>query len=209
MSRLQGQILEMIRQRGRNKVFASKDFIALGTRDAVDQALSRLARAGEVRRLGRGLYHRPQVNDRLGLELPPNPDEVAQALARRTGNRIVPSGAVAANALGLSTQVPAKRVYLTDGRSREVRVGSMVFTIRHAAAKDLPLGSPSSAQVIQALHFLGRDAVGEETVSRLRRRLSARERRKFLEDARYATEWIAEVARQVAAGEPEEAVSHG
>jgi hypothetical protein len=149
------------------------------------------------------------VNETLGVELPPDTDETAQALARRTGNRIVPSGAVAANALGLSTQVPAKLVYLTDGRSREVRVGSMLFTLRHAAAKDLPLGSPASAQVIQALHFLGRDAVGAETVTRLRRRLSDRERERLLADARYATDWIAEVARQIAAGEPLEAVSHG
>ena len=209
MSSLQTQILDVVRRCSRGKVFASKDFLALGTREAVDQALSRLARAGEVRRLGRGLYHRPRLNETLGIELPPDTDEVAQALARRTGNRVVPSGAVAANALGLSTQVPAKLVYLTDGRSRELQVGGMLFTVRHAAAKDLPQGSPTSAQVIQALHFLGRDAVSEETVSRLRRRLSARERERLLEDARYATEWIAEVARQVAASEPLEAVSHG
>jgi hypothetical protein len=209
MASLQTTILDLIRKRGRGKVFASKDFLDLGTREAVDQALSRLARAGEITRLGRGLYHNPRVNETLGIELAPDADEVAQALARRTGSRIVPSGAVAANALGLSTQVPAKPVYLTDGRPRQVRVGNTVFTVRHAAPKDLPPGSPLSALVIQALRFLGRDAVGEETVSRLRRRLSPRERRKFLEDARYSSEWIAKVARQVAADESQEALSNG
>lgn len=209
MSNLPSRILEFIRKRGRGKVFTSKDFLDLGTREAVDQALSRLARAGDVRRLGRGLYDRPRRNETLGIELPPEADQVARALGRRTGHRMVPSGAVAANALGLSTQVPAKPTYLTDGRSREVRIGNTVFILRHAAAKDLPLGRPLSAQVIQALHLLGKDAVDEETVGRLRRRLSAREQQELLEDARYATEWIAAVARQIAAGEPQEAVFHG
>src|SRR4051794_6480783 len=154
MSSVQGKILDLVRERGRGKVFISKDFLDLGMREAVDQALSRLARTGEIRRLGRGLYHCPRVNETLGIELPPDAEEVAQALARKTGSRIVPSGAVAANALGLSTQVPAKPVSLTDGRTREVRVGNTVFTVRHAAPKDIPAGSPSSALVIQALHFL-------------------------------------------------------
>ena len=79
--------LDRIRSKGRGKVFSSKDFLDLGSRDAVDQALSRLARAGELRRLGRGLYHYPRTNQRLGLELPPDPDEIAFALGRRTGTR--------------------------------------------------------------------------------------------------------------------------
>ena len=95
-------ILDRIRTKARGKVFATKDFLDLGSRDAVDQALSRLAKAGELRRLGRGLYYYPRTNLRLGLELPPDPDEVAFALARRTGTRVTPSGALAANRLGLS-----------------------------------------------------------------------------------------------------------
>jgi hypothetical protein len=205
---VQTKILDMLRRRGRGKVFTSKDFLGLGTREAVDQALSRLARAGEIRRLGRGLYQCPRRNEALGVELAPDADEVAWALARKTRSRIVPSGAVAANALGLSTQVPAKPVYLTDGRTRQVQIGNTVFTVKHAAPKDLPLGSPVSAMVFQALRYLGRDAIDAEVVSRLRR-LSAGQKRKLLADARYATEWVADVVRRVAADEPQEAVSHG
>jgi hypothetical protein len=208
MLSLQTRIFGLISKRERGKVFASKDFLDIGSREAVDQALSRLARRGEISRLGRGLYYCPRRNETLGIELPPDPDEVAQALARRTGNRIVPSGAVAANTLGLSTQVPAKPVYLTDGRTRKLRIGNTVFTVRHVPPKDLPLGSPSSAMVIQALRFLGRDAISADTVSRLRRKLSPQERRKLLEDARYTAEWIADVARRVA-DETEEALAHG
>ena len=120
----------------------------------------------------------------------------------------MPSGAVAANLLGLSTQVPAKLVYLTDGRSRQVRVGNMAFFLHHAAPKTSP-GQPGHALVIQALYFLGKDAVDAETIGRLRRRLSARERRQLLQDARYTTEWITAVARQVADDEPQEALTNG
>jgi Family of unknown function (DUF6088) len=197
-------ILDIIRRKNRGKIFISKDFIDIGSREAVDQALSRLAREGTIRRVGRGLYYLPRMNEALGIDLAPDTDEVAQALARQTGSRVVPTGAVAANQLGLSTQVPARPVYLTDGRTRTVPVGNTVFVLRHAPPKELPLGSPVSAMVFQALRYLGKEAIKEETVSRLRRKLTARQRKKLLEDAQYTTEWITEVVRRVAAEEPQE-----
>lgn len=208
MLAIQSQILDRIRSTGRGKVFTSKDFLDLGSREAIDQALSRLARAGDIERLGRGLYHFPQLNERLGIPLSPDADEVAEALARQTGSRIAPSGAVAANRLGLSTQVPAKPVYLTDGRTRQVRVGNLVFVMRHAAPKELPLGSRISAMVFQALRHLGRSAVDNEAVSRLRRTLSPQQKGELLRDARYTTDWIADVVRQLAIEKPE-IVTHG
>jgi len=208
MLAVQDHILDRIRTTGRGKVFTSKDFLDLGSREAIDQALSRLARAGEIHRLGRGLYHFPQLNERLGILLSPDADEIAEALARQTGSRIAPSGAVAANRLGLSTQVPAKPVYLTDGRTRHVRVGKLVFVMRHAAPKELPLGSRISAMVFQALRHLGRSAVDSEAIARLRRGLSPKQKGELLRDARYTTDWIADVVRQVAAEEPE-IVAHG
>lgn len=208
MKTVQDAILDALRRNWRGKVFTAKDFLQVGSRDAVDQALSRLARSGEINRLGRGLYHYPRTNPRLGIQLAPDTDEIAQALARRTGSRIAPSGAVAANRLGLSTQVPAKPVYLTDGRSREVKVGKIVIVVKHVAPKELPLGNPLSALVFQALRHLGKDAVNNEVISRLRRAVPAKDRRKLLADARYTTDWVAEVVRKVAAQEPEEAV-HG
>ncbi|MCI0463359.1 MAG: DUF6088 family protein, partial [Gemmataceae bacterium] len=129
-------------------------------------------------------------------------DDVAAALARRVGARIAPSGALAANRLGLTTQVPAKLVYLTDGRSRRVNAANAVFLIQHVAPKDLPAGSPTSAAVFQALRYVGEGAVDDQVIARLRRALTAKDRRKLLEDARYATGWIAEAVRQVAPNSP-------
>jgi len=207
MSTIQDDILDRIRSQGRGKVFTPKDFLDLGSRDAADQSLSRLVKGGEIQRLGRGLYHYPRVNERLGIPLAPDLDEIAEALARQTGSRVVPSGAVAANRLGLSTQVPANPVYLSDGRTRQVRIGSTTIQIRHAAPKELPVGSRSSAMVFQALRHLGQAAVDDQVIARLRRALSPKQRQELLQDARYTTDWIAAVVRQVVQDEKE--LSHG
>ena len=164
MTPVQDVILDQLRHRSRGKVYTSKDLVHLGNRAAVDQALSRLARDGTLQRLARGLYYYPRTNPRLGIVVSPSADDIASALARQTGSRIAPSGALAANRLGLSTQVPAKHVYLTDGRSREVRVGNQVFAMKHVVPKELPIGSPVSAAVFQALRFLGSDSIDDAVI---------------------------------------------
>lgn len=209
MNTVQSNVLARMRRKPR-KVHISKDFLDLGSRAAVDLALFRLVASKAVQRIGRGLYHIPRMNLRLGIELAPDLDEVAQALARRTGSRVVPSGAVAANSLGLSTQVPAKPVYLTDGRTRNVRLGNTVISLKHTPPKDLPLGSPMSAMVFQALRYLGRKAIGQETIARLRRRLSTEERQRLLKDTHHVTDWVAATVRKVClAKDNPEGTPHG
>jgi len=205
---IQDTIVGRLRRQGRGKVFTPKDFLDIGRRGAVDQALSRLAGADTVQRLGRGLYCYPKINKRLGIAIPPDVNEIADALARQTGSRIAPSGATAANRLGLSTQVPARPVYLTDGRSRQVRVGNFVVVIKHVSPKELPVGNPTSATVLQALRHLGKDAVDATVVSRIHKALSPRNRSQLLRDARYTTDWIADAVRKIA-GDQAEGVSHG
>lgn len=203
MSTVQDQILQRIRTQGRGRVFIPKDFLDLGSRDAADQALSRLVKSGDVQRLGRGLYHFPVVNERLGVPSVADLDDIAEALGRQTGSQVVPSGAVAANRLGLSSQVPSKPVYLTDGRTRQVRIDGMLFEIRHAAPKELPAGSRTSAMVFQALRHIGQEAVDTQAIARLRRALSPGQLRELVKDARYTTGWISAVVRQMAKDETE------
>jgi hypothetical protein len=207
MTTIQDEILTRIRKLGRGKVFIPKDFLDLGGRDAADQSLARLVKSEEIQRLGRGLYHYPRVNKRLGISIPPDLDEIADALGRQTGSQVIPSGAVAANRLGLSTQVPAKPVYLSDGRTRQVRVGSLVLQIRHAAPKELPVGSRTSAMVFQALRHMGEAAVDAQVIKTLRRTLSAGQKKELLQDARYTTDWIVAVIRQIVSDQV--AVGHG
>jgi hypothetical protein len=205
---LQNRIVYRLRRRGRGKVFTPKDFLDVGGRDAVDKALSRLASAGTVQRLGRGLYVYPKRNKRLGIVIPPDVDDIADAVARQTGSRVVPSGATAANALGLSTQVPAKPVYLTDGRSRRVRGITFVITLKHASPKEMPIGRPTSAAVLQALRHLGKDSVDAAVLGKIRRALTPRHRSQLLHDARYTTDWMADAVREIASSEVE-AIQYG
>src|ERR1043166_9611317 len=130
------RIMNRARAGGRGCVFTPHDFLDVAGRAAVDQALSRLVKGGKLRRLTRGLYDFPKVHLKLGA-LSPAPDDVAQALARETGSRVQIAGARAANALGLSAQVPAKSIYLTDGPSRRVVLGKRVVDLRHASPKHL------------------------------------------------------------------------
>jgi len=208
MDNLQDQILKRMRQHGPGGVFTPKDFLDLGSRDAVDQALSRLARQDGLQRLARGLYYFPRVNPRFNIVVPPDADQIADALGRQTGSRVVPSGAVAANRFGLTTQVPARPVYLTDGNSRQIRIGDMVFQMKHASPRDFHPSSRASALVLQALRYLGKDAVDDHVIATIRRALSQSQRNDLLRDGRFATDWIAAAIRRIAATEQPEKV-HG
>ncbi|MFU0505328.1 DUF6088 family protein [Pseudaminobacter sp. NGMCC 1.201702] len=173
---------------GRGGVFTPSDFLDVGGRAAVDQALSRLAKSGKLRRLARGLYDFPKVHPQLG-PLAPTPDDVAQALARETGSQVQIAGARAANALGLSAQVPAKSTYLTDGPSRRVVLGKRVVDLRHASPKHLIAPGSAVGTVVQALRHLG--AVRAADVAQIAgRRLSASDKKTLASTVVQAPAWM-------------------
>lgn len=203
MESMQEKLLDRFAEANTLKVFTPKDFLDLGRRDAVDQALKRLVEEGKLQRLGRGLYHLSKTNPRLGIAVSPDTDSIAEALARQTGSAIAPSGAMAANRLGLSTQVPARPVYLTNGRTRQVKVGRTVFVVKHVAPKAFPEGSWTSRLVVQALRFLGKECVNSTVVAKIRQKLKPEERDTLLRDVQYAADWIVEAARAIVNRPPE------
>lgn len=148
------RIMKRARSAGRGGVFTPSDFLDVAGRAAVDQALSRLVKNGALRRLTRGLYDYPKVHPKLG-QLSPTPDGIVQALARETGSQVQIAGARAANALGLTTQMPAKNTYLTNGPSRRVVLGKRVVDLRHASPKHLIAPGSPAGTVVQALRHLG------------------------------------------------------
>jgi hypothetical protein len=133
---IDSRILAAIHGRGRGSVFVPSDFLDIGSREAVGLTLHRLARNGTIRRLARGLYDFPKEHPVLG-PLQPSAEVVARALAGRDRTRLQPTGAYAANALGLSEQVPAKAVFLTDGPSRMVNIGPTTIQLRRTTAKNM------------------------------------------------------------------------
>ena len=155
MERMAESILNVATTLPEGVPLAAKGLLHLGSRAAVDQTLSRLAARGELIRAGRGIYMRP-VQTRFGPRSP-SAEQAIEALAVQRGETIVPSGAAAANALGLTTQVPVKSVYLTSGRSRVLNLGRQAVELRHAPRWQFALGSKTSGQVVRALAWLGPD----------------------------------------------------
>lgn len=182
------RIMRRARAAGRGGVFTPTDFLDVAARAAVDQALSRLVKSGKLRRLARGLYDYPKVHPKLGL-LSPAPDDVARALARETGSQAQIAGAHAANALGLSMQVPAKSLYLTDGPSRRIVLGKRVVDLRHASPKHLIAPGSPAGTVVQALRHVG--PVRAADVAQIAtRRLSTSDKRVLASNAVQAPAWM-------------------
>jgi len=195
---LRAEIERRIRQEGRGWAFSRKDLRDIAPSGSVGVILARLVKSGMIRRTGRGLYEYPTKSHFLKETLPPDIDRAAQAIARKHRWIIAPDGAMAANLLGLSQQVPAKIVYLSDGPSRKLGVGGQMVIFRHASPKDLRVEHYSSRLIAQALRFLGKSNVGEQVIRHLQRRLPSRDKARFVRDARYGTDWIFEVAQRIA-----------
>ncbi|MCC7494922.1 MAG: hypothetical protein IT204_21405 [Fimbriimonadaceae bacterium] len=174
----------------------ASEHLDLAPRETIHVALHRLLREGKLRRVGRGIYGLPQPDPLLG-ELLPSPEVVVRASARRDRTRYQPTGAYAANLLGLSDQVPAKVVYLTDGPSRRIQMGPTTIELRHTTARQMAAAGRSGL-VIQAFRHLGRDGIAPHHLARLRVLLSAAERRALLADLALAPTWMHCYLRELA-----------
>lgn len=178
------------------RVFVPADFAHLGSRAAIDKVLSRLAASGALRRVARGLYDVPRTHALLGPLLPSS-EEVAQAIAGKNSLRLQPSGAYAANLLGLSEQVPLTLAFLTDGASRKVHIGSQTIILKHTTPRNMATAGRISGLVMQALRHLKQVHVDDGVVASLRSRLTAQEKSVLLNDAALAPAWIADVMRRI------------
>lgn len=190
-------VLDRIRSGPKGRVWVPMDFLDLGSRAAVDKALSRNCLAGHIRRVGRGLYHLPQDHPLLG-RLGPDPDALNAAISRMDNSRLFPTGAHAAHALGLTDQVPMRPWLLTTGRSRRIRQGRGQIVLRHVSPRFVSTKSTKSAQIILALRWLGRRSVDDDTIAKLRRRLSPADRAALPADAACAPAWIADIFHRLA-----------
>ena len=170
-------------------MFTPKRFLDLGSRPAVDKALNRLADKGTIRRLARGLYDYPTQHPQLGLLSPTSMLSPKRSAKRMRADCNHPS-AYAVNRLGLSQQVPAKIVYLTDGTDKSVRVGNQTIQLRRTTPKNMATAGSTSGLVIQAFRYLGKEGVTPNHIATLRRTLSADDRKRLWKDRIYAPAWM-------------------
>jgi hypothetical protein len=197
MQRLTDQILAHAERLPEGAPVAAKSLLHLGNRAAVDQALSRLTERGQLIRAGRGVYIRP-IMSRFGTRAP-SVEQAVEALASQRGEVIVPSGAAAANTLGLTTQVPVRSVYLTSGRSRTMSLGKQVVELRHAPRWQLALAHKPAGAAVRVLAWLGPEKA-EAALTMLKRKLPAAAFSELVAVAPQLPTWLARFVGKAAHG---------
>ena len=194
------QILSRIESMAKGEVFIISDFSDLADEATVRKALSRLEENGKIRRIMRGVYENPKFNDFLGEYVKPHPDKIAKALARNYGWTIVPCGDTALNMLGLSTQVPAVWLYVSDGNYREYTCGNFVIQFKRTTNREISNISFKTALVIQAIKALGKDKITGDVIEKIRSLTTDEEKEQMFVEAKYATAWIYDVIKEICGG---------
>jgi hypothetical protein len=199
MTVLADKIMKRIRGHGRgNWVCGAKDFLDLGSRAAVDQALSRLHRRATLRRVRRGLYDWPRPSRALNRLAPTNVPAAVAAIARRDGVRIMPNGIVAAHHLGLTNAVPAKAEYWTDGPTRTVQLGPRTVRFKHMHPNLMHWADRPAAAVVSALAWLGPNiAADPATVDQLRRQLPDPVKQDLIAGTAQLPTWAIPIAQRI------------
>ena len=196
------QFLEKIKSRIKSAptgtAFVATDFSDITDKITVLVDLSRLEIDGVIRRVVRGVYDKPEYNKFLKEYVAPIPDNIAHAIARNFGWTIVPCGDTALNVLGLSTQVPAKWVYVSDGTYKEYSFGNTVIQFKRTTNKEVSNLSYKTALTIQALKALGKDKIDDAVIANLQKLLTDKEKKAMLGEAKSATSWIYEYIKQIA-----------
>jgi hypothetical protein len=167
-----------------------QDFIDLGSSDAVKKTLSRLEKKGIILRLGRGIYLYPKKDILLGTVYP-SIDSIAEAIAKRDKARIIPTGVLALQKLGLSTQVPMKVVFLTDGTARQIRLRNQTITFKKTNPKNLSIQGKLIGLIIQAMKELGKKSTTTNDLYKKIQEMLANEDPEIIqEDIKLAPIWI-------------------
>lgn len=176
-------------EHGQGWCFTPQHFIDLDSDTGVRSTLSRLVKSKVIRRLAQGIYDYPREHPILGL-LPPKPEEVVRAISHKNGIQAQPSGAYAANLIGLSEQMPGRIVFLTNGPSKEIKIGNQTIIFRTAAEKTMRPAGTKIGLVIQALKNIGKEHIDSSMQIKIRQFLAGTNQTEYLRDLKYAPQWI-------------------
>lgn len=194
------QIQQRIDKSSCGTVFVSSDFADIADTETVRRNLNRLAQAGVLFRVLKGIYEKPKYSEFLGEPIAADPREVAKAIARSYHWTIAPCGDTALNLLGLSTQVPAVWSYISDGPYKTYEWNTTRLEFKHRTNKEITGLSYMTALVIQALKTLGKSNVTSETIEKLAAKLSDSEKDALLREARESTDWVYDAIRLICGG---------
>tara|TARA_R110000822_G_scaffold41861_3_gene114163 strand:- start:174517 stop:175098 length:582 start_codon:yes stop_codon:yes gene_type:complete len=172
--------LEIIKKKFKSgDIFFIADFTELGSYEAVRKSLQRLTTEDEIGRIAKGIYFLPKKHERFGIVYP-HAEQIAEAIAKRDKARIIPTGITALNKLGLSTQMPLKVVYLTDGSARQIEVGNQTIQFKKTNPKNLSIDHRLSNLIIQALKAIGEKNVSEEQIEKIQKIINDSQERELI-----------------------------
>ena len=197
MSQLAHSILSQAQSLPEGGLLSPKEFLHLGSRAAIDQTLSRMAREGKLLRVGRGAYALP-IQGRFGAR-PPSAQSVMEAMESTSGETVVASGAAEANSLGLTTQVPTREVYLTSGPSRRLKLGNREIELKNGNRWQMLLGKRPAGQAIRALIWFGPEQA-PKILEVLRSKLSSQEWEAMRQARARLPSWMAKAVSELAIG---------
>lgn len=192
MISVKNNIQQKIRRMRKGSIFFSEDFLTLGTQDAINKALSQLAKEGVVVRLAHGIYCKPEKDDVFGLGiLYPGIDRIAQAIASRDRSEIVPTGAYAQNRLGLSTQIPMNAVYLTNGTPRRVKIyNGKGILFKRVSPKTFQFKNKTALMLTLALKDIGEGNVTDEQKDTLKKIVNKESKQSLIHDYVLMPDWV-------------------
>ena len=193
-------LLKAIQSQPPGWAFSACDFAEIGSRSAIDVTLHRMAAAGTIRRVMRGVYDHPRYSDVLEDHVPPDIGRVAAALARKFAWTIQPTGDAALNQLGLSTQVPAQAVFLSDGPRRSYTIGKTCLQFKPATLKEARYETPESGLLVHALKALGPQHIHQHVITTMAKTLTPELAERVLMETRNATGWVYDAIRQICQG---------
>jgi len=176
---------------------SNSDFVDIAPDPTVRSALHRLKQRNIVRAILPGIYDYPQYSQLLQEELFPDINGVSHALARKFGWRIQISGSAALNYFGVTTQVPGRNIYLSDGPSRNYDILGQMLEFKHALLAESGLKYDRSELLVQAIRELGKENVTSDVLQKLRHKLNLDELKRIEKDSRYVTGWIYEYIKQI------------
>jgi len=195
MQSIENKVYEKILKLKRGTLLFPDDFHAFGSSEAIRLALHRLEKEKVIIRVAQGIYVRPIISQYIG-EVVPSAEEVAKGIVKRDRIRIVPTGVYALNALGLSTQVPMKLVFLTDGAARIIRIGKRTIKFKKTTPKNLLAKGEISSLVIQALREIGINRITEEEEKKIIGLLKKENYKDLLQDIKLAPVWIQKIMQK-------------
>ena len=190
-------VIEELKKLQKGSILFVDDFLDFGNPESVKKALFRMEQKGLLIRLAHGIYLYPKTDKTLGV-LSPSAEEMAMAIAKRDKARIIPTGVQALNKLGLSTQIPLKVVFLTDGAARSIKIGKRTITFKKTSPKSLLAKGEISGLAIQALKSIGEHKIEKEILTRLLNFLKKEKKENIVHDAKLAPAWINKILMSTA-----------